>query len=182
MRELSLNILDIAQNSITAGATLIAIRVAEDTAADRLTIAVQDDGKGMTAEQVARVMDPFYTTRATRKVGMGIPLFRMAAQQTGGDLSIDSTPGAGTTVTATFGLSHIDRMPLGDMTDTMVTLIRLNPHLDFVYTQSADDRSFRLDTRELRGVLDEVPLDTPDVLNWISDYLKQGLAPLNSQA
>ena len=182
MRELSLNILDIAQNSITAGATLIAIRVAEDTAADRLTIAVQDDGKGMTAEQVARVMDPFYTTRTTRKVGMGIPLFRMAAQQTGGDLSIDSTPGAGTTVTATLGLSHIDRMPLGDMTDTMVTLIRLNPHLDFVYTQSADDRSFRLDTRELRGVLDEVPLDTPDVLNWISDYLKQGLATLNSQA
>lgn len=182
MRELSLNILDIAQNSITAGASLIAIRVTEDIAADRLLIAVQDDGKGMTAEQVARVMDPFYTTRTTRKVGMGIPLFRMAARQTGGDLSIDSTPGGGTTVTATFGLSHIDRMPLGDMTDTMVTLIRLNPQLDFVYVQSADDHSFQLDTRELRRVLDDVPLDTPDVMDWISDYLKQGLASLNSQA
>lgn len=182
MRELSLNILDIAQNSITAGASLIIVRVTEDTVTDRLTIAVQDDGKGMTAEQVTRVMDPFYTTRTTRKVGMGLPLFRMAAQQTGGDVSIDSSPGGGTTVTATFGLSHIDRMPLGDMTDTIVTLIRLNPRLDFVYVQSADDRSFQLDTRELRGVLEDVPLDTPDVLNWISDYLKQGLASLNSQA
>ena len=142
MRELSLNILDIAQNSITAGATLIAIRVAEDTAADRLTIAVQDDGKGMTAEQVARVMDPFYTTRTTRKVGMGIPLFRMAAQQTGGDLSIDSTPGAGTTVTATFGLSHIDRMPLGNMADTMCILMGCNEQINFSFTYRVGEKAF----------------------------------------
>ena len=116
MRELSLNVLDIAQNSIAAGASLTEITVEEDTAADRVVIIVKDDGRGMTPEQVRRVSDPFYTTRTTRKVGMGIPLFRMAAEMAGGGLTIDSTPGVGTTVTASFVRSHIDRMPLGDMT------------------------------------------------------------------
>ena len=113
MRELSLNVLDIAQNSLSAGATLVEITVTEETAADRLIIAIGDNGRGMTPEQVRRVSDPFYTTRTTRKVGMGIPLFRMAAEMAGGSLDIDSVPGEGTRVTAAFGLSHIDRMPLG---------------------------------------------------------------------
>lgn len=182
MRELSLNILDIAQNSIAAGATLVTVRVEEDSAADRLTLAVEDNGKGMTAEQVGRVMDPFYTTRTTRKVGMGIPLFRMAAEMAGGGLTIDSTPGAGTTVSAEFTLSHIDRMPLGDIADTMVTLIRLNPQLDFVYRHTVDGAVFELDTRALREILGEVPLNEPEVAGWISDYLAEGLAPLNSRA
>lgn len=182
MRELSLNILDIAQNSIAAGATIVTVRVEENSAADRLTLAVEDNGKGMTAEQVVQVMDPFYTTRTTRKVGMGIPLFRMAAEMAGGGLTIDSTPGAGTTVTAAFSLSNIDRMPLGDMADTMVTLIRLNPQLDFVYRHTVDGAVFELDTRTLRETLGEVPLNEPEVAGWISDYLAEGLAPLNSQA
>lgn len=182
MRELSLNILDIVQNSITAGATLITVRVEETSAADRLTIAVADNGKGMTTEQVARVMDPFYTTRTTRKVGMGIPLFRMAAEMTGGSLSVESAPGVGTTTAATFCLSHIDRMPLGDIADTMVTLIRLNPQLDFVYRHTVDDKVFELDTRALRDILGYVPLNEPEVIGWISDYFTQGLAELDSQA
>lgn len=182
MRELSLNILDIVQNSIAAGATLVTVRVEEISAADRLTIAVEDNGKGMTAEQVGRVMDPFYTTRTTRKIGMGIPLFRMAAEMAGGGLRIDSTPGAGTTVCAEFTLSNIDRMPLGDIVDTMITLIRLNPQLDFIYQHTVDGTAFELDTRTLRETLGEVPLNEPGVIGWISEYMAEGLAPLHSQA
>ena len=173
MRELSLNVLDIAQNSITAGANLIEIDVERDTKADRLTICVADDGCGMTAEQLERVRDPFYTTRTTRKVGMGIPLFRMAAEMAGGELTMDSAPGRGTTVTATFQDSHIDRMLLGDMCATVTTLIRLNPTLDFRYRLAVDDAAFLLDTRELREQLGEVPLDEPDVMEWIEGYIRE---------
>ncbi|MGI6264315.1 MAG: ATP-binding protein [Acutalibacteraceae bacterium] len=182
MRELSLNILDIAQNSIAAGATLTTVSVEEDPADDRLRIAVADNGKGMTPEQVARVRDPFYTTRTTRKVGMGIPLLRMAAEMTGGELTIASTPGVGTTTAATFSLSHIDRMPLGDVAGTMTALIRMNPDLDFVYRHRVGDAVFEMDTRALRQVLGDVPLSEPDVMAWIGDYMAEGLAGLNSQA
>ena len=182
MRELSLNVLDIAQNSIVAGATLITLSVIEDTESDRLTLVIADNGRGMTSEQLEQVLDPFYTTRSTRKVGMGVPLFRMAAEMAGGELTIQSTIGQGTVVTATFGLTHIDRMPLGDMAGTVSTLIRLNPHLDFVYRHKVDDRSFELDTRALREVLDDVPLSEPDVMEWINANMAEGLLPLNSQA
>ncbi len=180
MRELSLNVLDIAQNSISAGASLIELEVAADTAADRLTIRIIDNGCGMTAEQAARVRDPFYTTRTTRKVGMGVPLFRMAAEMADGDLTIDTAPGQGTTVSATFRLSHIDRMPLGDMCGTVITLIRLNPSLDFVYRFSVDDKRFTLDTRELRVQLEDVPLDEPDVINWIEAYVRESTDEMGS--
>lgn len=173
MRELSLNMLDIAQNSVAAGAALIQLDVEEETAADRLTLRVTDNGRGMTAEQVEKVRDPFYTTRTTRPVGMGIPLFRMAAEATGGTLDIQSAPGQGTVVTATFGLSHIDRLPLGDMGGTAATLIRMNPQLDFIYRHTADGRAFTVDTRELRAVLGEVPLDDPDVAAWIDGYIHE---------
>ncbi len=182
MRELSLNILDIVQNSISAGADLVTVGVAEDHDADRLTLWVGDNGRGMTTEQVQSVMDPFYTTRTTRKVGMGIPLFRMAADMAGGELNVDSTVGVGTTVTATFGLSHIDRMPLGDMTDTMVTLIRLNPDIDFLYTHRVGEDAFEMDTRQMREILGDVPLNAPEVMEWIGDYLTQGSAELNGRA
>lgn len=182
MRELSLNVLDIAQNSIVAGATLIELVVKEDTVTDRLTLVIADNGRGMTPEQLAQVRDPFYTTRTTRKVGMGVPLFRMASEMAGGEFVIQSSVGEGTTVTATFGLTHIDRMPLGDMAATVSTLIRLNPHLDFVYRHAVDDRLFELDTRVLREVLDGVPLSEPDVMEWIDSNMAEGLLPLNSQA
>ena len=173
MRELSLNVLDIAQNSIAAGATRIELTVDVASTEDRLTIGIADNGCGMTPEQIAQVRDPFYTTRTTRKVGMGVPLFRMAAEMAGGGLAITSAPGKGTHVTATFQLSHIDRLPLGDMHGTVTALIRLNPHLDFVYRYTADGKGYTLDTRELREVLGDVPLDTPDVMEWISDFLRE---------
>ena len=173
MRELSLNVLDIAQNSLSAGATLVEITVTEDTAADQLTIVIKDNGRGMTGEQVRRVSDPFYTTRTTRKVGMGIPLFRMAAEMAGGGLEIQSEPGKGTCVQADFTLSHIDRMPLGGMTGTISTLIRLNPAVAFFYRHQRDGREAVLDTRELRQVLEGVPLDAPDVMEWIEGSLTE---------
>ena len=148
-----------------------AIRLKLDKEARTLTI--EDNGCGMTSEQLERVRDPFYTTRTTRPVGMGIPLFRMAAEATGGSLSITSKPGAGTTVTAVFGLSHIDRLPLGDMDGTVSTLVRMNPGLDFCYIHRVDGREFVFDTREIRDILGDVPLDDPDVALWLNEYLRE---------
>ena len=173
MRELSLHVLDIAQNSVAAGASLIVIEVREDTAQDRIELTITDNGCGMTEEQVRMVSDPFYTTRTTRKVGMGIPLFRMAAEMAGGGLSIDSQQGVGTTVKAWFVRSHIDCIPLGDMAATVTALIRMNPDRDFCYNRALDKREFTLDTRELRQVLEDVPLDTPDIAAWIEEFIRE---------
>lgn len=133
MRELSLNVLDIAQNSISAGAKLIEIDIREDTAKRLLTIRIADDGCGMTREKLKSVTDPFYTTRTTRKVGMGVPLFRMAAEMTGGSFEIDSEPGKGTVVTALFHTDHVDFVPLGDICSTVTMLICMNTDRDFRY-------------------------------------------------
>lgn len=183
MREISLNVLDITQNSISAGASLIEIDVAEDSAADLLTISITDNGKGMTEQQIKSVTDPFYTTRTTRKVGLGVPLFKMAAEMSGGNFSIQSVVGEGTKVTAVFGLSNVDRMPLGDMTATVSLLVRCNPQLDFVYRRSRDDKSFTLDTREVRDILGaEVPLDSQDVLTWLEGFIRENTEELGSKA
>ncbi len=179
MKELSLNILDLTQNSITAGATLIEITVEEDPATDRLYIALTDNGKGMTAEQVAAVSDPFYTTRTTRKVGLGIPLFKMAAEMAGGSCTIQSTPGKGTTIAAEFKRSHIDLVPIGDMEGVVHDLVYMNPALDFVYTRSLGSKQFVFDTRELREVLRDIPFNEPEVSLWISENLAQLLASIH---
>lgn len=174
MRELSLNVMDIAQNSVTANASLITITVNESDKDDFLDIFIEDNGKGMTKEQVQSVIDPFFTTRKTRKVGLGIPLFKMAAEQTGGNLSINSQVGIGTKVHAHFVKSSVDMTPLGDINSTVKILIQCNPIIDFVFNHSTDIGEFTLDTRELREVLGEdVPLSTPDVLEWIGGFLEE---------
>ncbi len=173
MTEISLNVLDVAENSIRANATLVEISVVADTKADTLTITIKDNGRGMTKEQVMHVEDPFFTTRTTRKVGLGVPFFKQAAESTGGFFHIESQIGVGTTATAVFGLSHIDRMPLGDMTGTMHTLITFNTQTDFLYTYSLDDRSFTLDTRQFKEILGDVPLDAPEVSSYIKEYLME---------
>ena len=178
MQELSLNVLDVAENSVRADASLVEITVEEDTAAGWLTIVIRDNGRGMTPEQVQTVIDPFYTTRTTRKVGLGVPFFRMAAQLSGGDLTIQSQVGAGTTVTATFGLTNIDRMPLGDMNGTISTLVQCNPQIDWVYTRRLDGRELVMDTRQFREILGEVPLDSPEVLQFLGEYLRENTAEL----
>ena len=168
-----MNVLDIVQNSISAGASLIGIEVAEDTEKDRLAIVIEDNGRGMTEEQVRAVTDPFYTTRTTRRVGLGVPFFQMAAEMTGGGLRIESQPGKGTRLTAEFVLSSIDCMPLGDMNGTIKTLIQMNPNLDFVFRRKKNAEIHTLDTRELREILGDVPLNDPEVMEWITGNLEE---------
>jgi len=173
MRELSMHILDIAQNSIAAGAKMVRIDVVEDHAADTMTITVADDGSGMDAWTAQRIRDPFVTSRTTREVGLGIPLFAAAAERCGGGLEIISAPGVGTTVRAIFGLSHIDRAPLGDMAGTLMALSVCNPDVDFVYNRVQGDESFHFDTRDVRAELGSVPLNHPEVAAFIRDYVEQ---------
>lgn len=173
MRELSLNVMDVAQNSVRAEADLVRITVEESDKEDRLTISIADNGCGMTEDQVRQVIDPFFTTRTTRKVGLGVPLFKLSAEQTGGSFDIQSKVGEGTTTTASYVKSHVDMTPLGDINSTVKILIQCNPQIDFIFTHSTDLGSFTLDTRELREVLGDVSLDTPDVLEWIGQYLEE---------
>ncbi len=173
MRELSLNILDIAQNSIAAGASLTEIVVKEDTEKKELLIGIYDNGKGMTQEQVENVKDPFFTTRTTRKVGMGIPLFKMAAEQTGGSFNITSELGVGTKVEATFKTDSIDFTPIGDMGSTISTIVSMNEDKDFIYIRSVDEREFRFSSADIKLILEGVPLSEPSVIMWIEDYIKE---------
>ena len=176
MTEISLNILDIAENSTRAEATLVEITVETSTVKDTLAITIKDNGKGMSKEQIAAVEDPFFTTRTTRKVGLGVPFFKQAALMTGGSFSIDSTLGKGTTVKAIFTLSHIDRMPLGDITSTIHTLITFHTQTDFIYTYSYDNKGFTLDTREMKEILGDIPFDVPEISNYIKEYLIENKA------
>lgn len=178
MEDLSLHILDIVQNSIKAEAELIIINITVDKKADKLTISVVDDGFGMDEDMIKRVTDPFFTTRTTRSVGLGIPLLKAAAQSTGGDLIIKSKPGDGTELTVWLGISNIDRPPTGSMEDTMVTLVICNPDIDFVFTYNNEDGNFKFDTREIRQMLDGVPLDNPSVIDWIKGYISEGIAKI----
>ena len=173
MRELSLNVMDVAQNSVRAEATLVEILVEESDKNDSLSITIRDNGCGMTQEQVQQVIDPFFTTRTTRKVGLGVPLFKMSAEQTGGSFDITSEVGRGTQTRARYVKSHVDMTPLGDINSTVSILIRCNPEIDFVFTHSTDKGAFTLDTRELREVLEGVSLDTPDVVEWIEQFLEE---------
>ena len=175
MKELSLNILDITENSVKAKADLVYITL--DETEETLSISVTDNGTGMTEKTLKEVKNPFYTTRTTRKVGMGIPLFQFAAEQTGGSLTIESKhidehPNThGTSISALFYKSHIDFTPLGDIVSSIVTLIQGHPDVDFVFKHTSSEKTVELDTRVLRDVLDGVPLDTFEVLIWIRENL-----------
>lgn len=173
MKELSLHILDIIQNSIAAGATLIELELNENTRSDVLSFSVKDNGRGMPPEMVKRVIDPFTTGRTTRKVGLGIPLLKAAAESTGGGIELSSRVGEGTVIKASFGYSHIDRQPLGDMAETMLGIITPHSDIDFVYTHSFDDKKYSLDTRELKEVLGGVSLNRPEVILWLSEFLRE---------
>jgi hypothetical protein len=177
MKELSLNILDIAQNSIMAGAGHLAITL-EQTGV-WLTVTIEDDGIGMSPAFAAEAADPFTTTRTTRKVGMGLPLFKLAAEQTGGTFSLTSRQARregdahGTTVTATFDTSHVDCEPTGDIAATILTLIQGSPELALTYIYRKEGIQLRLSTDEMREMLGEdIPLNSPEVLAWAREYLE----------
>ncbi len=172
MKEIALHILDIAQNSLAARARRLEITLAEE--GETLTLTIADNGKGMSPELLATVSDPFTTTRTTRKMGLGLPLLRLAAEQTGGALSIESALGVGTTVTARFGAAHIDCPPVGDMAGTITLLLQGAPEVELTYTHQVEERRFTLSTRELREELgEEISLAEPEVILWIRDYLQE---------
>lgn len=183
MPEISLNILDVAENSVRAEASLVEITVSVQPEKDTLTVVIKDNGCGMTPEQVSHVQDPFFTTRTTRKVGLGVPFFKQAAESTEGSFRIDSEKGKGTTVKAVFTLSHIDRMPLGDISSTIHTLIVFNEHIDFRYTYEYEERSFTLDTREMREMLGgDISFTEPEVSAFIKEYLETNKAETDGGA
>lgn len=173
MTEISLNVLDVAENSTHAGAKLVTIKVDANFFRDHLTIVIADDGCGITPEHLSRVTDPFFTSRTTRTVGLGIPFFKYAAESTGGSFTIQSQEGCGTTVTAEFILSHIDRMPLGDISATIHTLVVCHPKTQFVYHYCYNSKTFTLDTREFRQVLGNIPFNTPEISAYILEYLQE---------
>ncbi|MBQ4104781.1 MAG: sensor histidine kinase [Clostridia bacterium] len=182
MKEISLNILDVAKNSVKAGATLTEITLNETE--ETLTLIIKDDGCGMNEEKVRNVCDPFYTTRTTRKVGLGIPLLKLSAEQTGGSFEIKSKAQEehpqdhGTVVTAVFYKNHIDFTPLGDVVFSIVTLIQGDPDTDFLYTHNLPQGTVKLDTRELRAQLGDIPLCEYEIIMWITEYLKEQYAEL----
>ena len=179
MEELSLHVLDIVQNSIAAGAELIKVSIIEDKENDTLTISVDDNGKGMEEEVLKKVTDPFTTGRKTRRVGLGIPLLKLAAEMTGGSISLESKVGVGTKISAVFGYSHIDRQPLGDIASTMHQLIIMNEQTDFLYLHRVGEKEFLLDTREIKKVLDGVSLKEHEVMLWLLDFIKENEESLN---
>ena len=180
MEELSMHILDIAENSTRAGARLIGVTITESKKRDQLTIEIEDDGIGMDEETLNKALDPFYTTKTVRRIGLGLPLISQAARDTGGTFTIESNKGKGTHVAATFGYSHIDRQPLGRMADTMATLIAGCPDIDFLYIHRTDGGSFSIDTREIRETLEAVPINHSEVLHFIRQSIHEGLEDIEA--
>jgi hypothetical protein len=175
MKDIALHILDIVQNSIYAGATMIEIGVIENTVSDEFKVIIGDNGKGMAPEIISKVTDPFFTTRKTRKVGLGIPLFKYGAEQAGGSFSISSVPGEGTELIAVFRHSHLDRPPQGDIAGVISILASVNPDLDFVYRHSVNEVEFIFDTREIKEALDDVSLREPAVMNYLKEMIEENL-------
>ena len=175
MRELALHILDIAENSISAGATEIKIYINEDLKDDKLIIHIKDNGKGMDPETLAIVTDPFVTSRTTRKVGLGIPFFKAAAEACEGKLTIQSKPNVGTKVAVQFKHSHIDRMPLGDLTGTLLTLIIGSPEINWIFDYRYNGHQFIFDNQPIKDTLDGVPLSEPAVMRFIREMLESGI-------
>ena len=174
MRDLSLHLLDMLTNSVSAGASRMVILIMADQQNDLLTIRIEDNGKGMSPDFLKRVTNQFSTTRTTRKVGLGLSLFKEASDITGGNLKIESTVDMGTTVTATFGISSIDRIPLGNMGETISGLISSFPERDFVISfVNGRGEEGELDTVDLRERLGDVPLSEPDVYVFVRDYIQE---------
>ncbi len=182
LTELSLNILDIAENSTKAKATLVEINVSVFEKEDLLVIEIKDNGCGMNEEQLEKVTDPFFTSRTTRNVGLGIPFFKYAAESTGGSFEISSKVGVGTEVSAKFTMSHVDRMPMGDITTTIHNLIVFHPEIDYLYTYTYNEKLFSLDTREFREILGGVPFNEPEIADYIKEFLVENKKEVDNGA
>ena len=179
MRELSLHILDIAENAISAGASKVHILVEENLGADQLRLRVEDNGKGMSPEMVEAIQDPFVTSRQTRKVGLGIPMLKQAAKACNGNLEIDSQKGSGTTLEAVFQHCHIDRMPLGNLADTFIALEMGSPEVNWVFEYINDDHKFYLDDLQIKDALDGVCINEPSISAIVRGMITDGIAAVN---
>jgi hypothetical protein len=168
------------ENSLAAGSRRVEIRIEEDIPADRMVIEIIDDGCGMDEERARRALDPFFTTKTVRRVGLGLPLLEEACRLSNGELRIQSFPEKGTTVRATFQHSHIDRKPLGNMRDTLITLMTGHPQLDLLYEHRKGGKIFSLDTREIKADLGEIPLDAPQVVAALRGLIQSGLEDLEA--
>ncbi len=175
MEDLSLHILDIAENSVDARAKTVRISLTEDQARDLLVLEIADDGRGMDREMAKRALDPFVTTKTTRRVGLGLPLLAESARAANGDLRIQSKPGQGTRIKATFRLSHIDTKPLGDIAQTMISLVIGHPEVDFLYAHKINSYRYAFDTRELKKEIGGLPLQAPQVVSFIKKNINEGL-------
>lgn len=181
LRELALHLLDLAENSVAAGAQNVTITIVEDLKADRLQLAVEDDGRGMDAEMAAMVTNPFITTRTTRKVGLGLPFLKEAAEMCNGGLTIDSKPGVGTRITAEFQRGHIDRMPLGDVATTLLTLVVGWPQVHWALRYRCDENEFVFDDEPIKQELGDIPLSEPSVLVFVRALLEDGIAAVRCE-
>ncbi|HHX61878.1 MAG TPA: sensor histidine kinase [Epulopiscium sp.] len=179
MKELSLHILDIVQNSVRAKATEVEVTISEDLIKNRLEIIIKDNGKGMPKDLVEQIKNPFATTRTTRKVGLGIPLLLEASQRCDGDLQIESEEGVGTTIRVEFTHDHIDRAPMGDVVNTITMLILSSSEIRYIFTYSINNKKFTMDTKEVEEILQGVPINDLSVIKWLEDYLKENIAALN---
>ncbi len=175
MKDLSLHILDIVQNSIRARSSLIEIEIEEKPEQNRLVITISDNGSGMTPEQLKRAIDPFYTSRSTRKVGLGLPLLKQNAEMTGGSFRIESETGKGTTVEAVFGLNHIDRPVMGDLVGTLLILICSQEETNYVFKHQTPSGEFELDTRVIKQTLENVKITQPEVRSFLKEILQENL-------
>lgn len=175
MRDLSLHILDIVQNSIKANASVVTVRIGEVAQNKHLVLEIEDNGVGMEDDFLIRVEDPFMTSRTTRKIGLGIPLLKESALKCGGKFNIYSKRNVGTKVSATFSINHIDRLPIGDISDTMITLISANPNIQFILLMESMEGTFKLDTEEINKTLNGVNINEFAVLQWLKEYIDEGI-------
>lgn len=184
MKEIALHLLDLAENSVSAGAHTVQITVCEDLQADQLTASVEDDGRGMSPEMVQQVTDPFVTSRTTRKVGLGIPLLKGAAEECNGSLEITSTLGIGTRLEVSFQHSHIDRMPLGNLASTFLGLTVAHPDVRWIFKYTARshgaEETFEYDDQPIKTTLDGLPITHPEVLAFVRGMLEEGVAAAKS--
>ena len=182
MLTLANHILDIAENSVRADAKFIEISIEEDSQKDCLTIEIKDDGQGMSQDVQKKALDPFYTTKTVRHVGLGLPLLKDAAERSGGTFQLESQEYSGTTVKATFGLHHLDRQPLGAIINIIIILIISNSDVDFFYKHRHNDRRFGLDTREIRKEIEDVPINHPEIIKYIRGVIEEGLREIEPEA
>ncbi len=182
MLEISLHILDIVENSTRAGAKTVSIDIIEDTERDVLSLEIRDDGSGMSEDVLRRVIDPFFTTKTVRSVGLGLPMLAQAAERADGRFIIESKGGEGTRVAADFKLSHIDRQPLGDISATLVTLVAGNKDIDIIYRHEHNGQTYIFDTREIKKELEDIPINHVTVLNFIRSHITEGLKEIGAEA